>query len=230
MATKTKNTNEEVGIIGQMYEDRKTGRVGVLEERNAKFKSLMFRDTEGETFNIVYSTFRSNWRKYQGDKVIKTSTQVEEEKVETKKKAKSAEKVVKSETNEIKLSTEERVKRLRALSDLVSSAIIDRCLELKVDRSAKGALNIRYKKTSVIQIWDVYKLGKYSFRTKEMIDKFITANSIDATREVLGDGGNNIRYRVDYDKFDTTLSEMLNAVSKFIETKKTDKTEEKEKN
>lgn len=230
MATKTKNTNEEVGIIGQMYEDRKTGRVGVLEERNTKFKSLMFRDTEGATFNIVYSTFRSNWRKYQGDKVIKTSTQVEEEKVETKKKAESAEKVVKSETNEIKLSTEERVKRLRALSDLVSSAIIDRCLELKVDRSAKGALNIRYKKTSVIQIWDVYKLGKYSFRTKEMIDKFITTNSIDATKEVLGDGGNNIRYRVDYDKFDATLSEMLNAVAKFIETKKTDKTEEEEKN
>ena len=83
---KEKTANNEVGVIGQMYEDRKTGRVGVLEERNTKFKSLMFRDTEGATFNIVYSTFRSNWRKYQGDKVIKTSTQVEEEKVETKKK------------------------------------------------------------------------------------------------------------------------------------------------
>lgn len=67
----------QVGTVGMMYEDRKSGKLGVLESRNEKFKTLMFRDEEGKTFNIQYSTFRSNWRKYQGEKKIQTSTQVQ---------------------------------------------------------------------------------------------------------------------------------------------------------
>lgn len=222
---KEKTANNEVGVIGQMYEDRKTGKVGVLESREVKYKTLLMRDKEGKTFNITYSTFRSNWRKYQGEEVVQTSTQVEEQKVVAEKKKASDKKAVKTETTEIKLTTEEKVKRLRALSDTVSSAIVDKGLELKVDRSAKGAINIRYKKNTVIQIWDVYKLGKYSFRTREMVDKYAKLNE---PKEILEDGGNNIRYRVTYDKFDSVLSELLNAAAKFIEERK--KSTEKTKN
>lgn len=223
---KEKTANNEVGIIGQMYEERKTGKVGVLESREVKYKTLMMRDKDGKTFNITFSTFRSNWRKYQGEEVIQTSTQVEEQKVADERKKASDKKTVKTESTEIKLTTEEKVKRLRALSDTVSSAIIDKGLELKVDRSAKGAINVRYKKTSVLQIWDVYKLGKYSFRTREMVDKYVKLNE---SKEVLGDGGNNIRYRVTYDKFDNTLAEMLNAIAKFIDERKSNEKTKKEK-
>lgn len=223
---KEKTANNEVGVIGQMYEERKTGKVGVLESREVKYKTLMMRDKDGKTFNITFSTFRSNWRKYQGEEVIQTSTQVEEQKVVDEKKKISDKKTVKTESTEIKLTTEEKVKRLRALSDTVSSAIIDKGLELKVDRSAKGAINVRYKKTSVLQIWDVYKLGKYSFRTREMVDKYVKLNE---SKEVLGDGGNNIRYRVTYDKFDNTLAEMLNAIAKFIDERKSNEKTKKEK-
>lgn len=223
---KEKTANNEVGVIGQMYEERKTGKVGVLESREVKYKTLMMRDKDGKTFNITFSTFRSNWRKYQGEEVIQTSTQVEEQKVADEKKKISDKKTVKTESTEIKLTTEEKVKRLRALSDTVSSAIIDKGLELKVDRSAKGAINVRYKKTSVLQIWDVYKLGKYSFRTREMVDKYVKLNE---SKEVLGDGGNNIRYRVTYDKFDNTLAEMLNAIAKFIDERKSNEKTKKEK-
>lgn len=223
---KEKTANNEVGVIGQMYEERKTGKVGVLESRETKYKTLMMRDKDGKTFNITFSTFRSNWRKYQGEEVIQTSTQVEEQKVVDEKKKASDKKTVKTESIEIKLTTEEKVKRLRALSDTISSAIIDKGLELKVDRSAKGAINVRYKKTSVLQIWDVYKLGKYSFRIKEMIDKYVKLNE---SKEVLGDSGNNIRYRVTYDKFDNTLAEMLNAIAKFIDERKSNEKTKKEK-
>ena len=68
------------GVIGETYQDRKhPERLGVLESRNEKFKTLMFRDKEGNTFNIQYSTFRSQWRKYQGDEVLQTSSQKEAE-------------------------------------------------------------------------------------------------------------------------------------------------------
>lgn len=53
----------EVGIIGQLYEDRKTGKRGVLESRNDKYKTLMLADENGDAFTISNSTFRSNWRK-----------------------------------------------------------------------------------------------------------------------------------------------------------------------
>lgn len=59
----TMSGKQEVGIIGQLYEDRKTGKRGVLESRNDKYKTLMLADENGYAFTISNSTFRSNWRK-----------------------------------------------------------------------------------------------------------------------------------------------------------------------
>ena len=51
------------GVIGQRYSDRRSGKTGVLIDRNEKFKTLLFEADDGSTFNICYSTFRSQWRK-----------------------------------------------------------------------------------------------------------------------------------------------------------------------
>lgn len=56
-------SDKTVGIIGQKYEDRKTGKCGILESRDDKYKTLLFRADDGSTFNISNSSFRSNWRK-----------------------------------------------------------------------------------------------------------------------------------------------------------------------
>ena len=56
---------KEVGIIGQKYEDRTTGKIGTLESRDDKCKTLMMIDSEGKGFSISYSSFRSKWRKVQ---------------------------------------------------------------------------------------------------------------------------------------------------------------------
>lgn len=56
-------SDKTVGIIGQKYEDRKTGKCGVLESRDDKYKTLLFRADDGSTFSISNSSFRSNWRK-----------------------------------------------------------------------------------------------------------------------------------------------------------------------
>lgn len=72
-------SDKTVGIIGQTYEDRKTGKCGVLESRDDKYKTLMFRAEDGTTFSISNSSFRSNWRKAKDDTV--NPEPVEEESV-----------------------------------------------------------------------------------------------------------------------------------------------------
>ena len=54
---------KEVGIIGQKYEDRTTGKIGVLDSRDDKCKTLMMIGADGKAFSVSYSSFRSKWRK-----------------------------------------------------------------------------------------------------------------------------------------------------------------------
>ena len=166
MATEKKS---EVGIIGQIYEDRKSKRVGVLESREEKYKTLMMRDSEGKTFNITYSTFRSNWRKYQGEEVIQTSTQVEEVKVEEKKKAEKNKKIVETKSEVVKMTTEEKVKSLKALAETVEDKIKTLGLDLKVDRTSKGGIVVRSKKLKLFELWIKFGLDKYDFVSKDDI-------------------------------------------------------------
>jgi hypothetical protein len=78
-------SDKTVGIIGQKYEDRKTGKSGTLESRDDKYKTLLFKADDGSTFNISNSSFRSNWRKVKDEEVNTDSVDespVEEEVVE----------------------------------------------------------------------------------------------------------------------------------------------------
>lgn len=53
----------EVGIIGQIYEDRRTKKRGRIVERDEKFKTLLMESDDGKSFNITFGSFKSNWRK-----------------------------------------------------------------------------------------------------------------------------------------------------------------------
>lgn len=54
-------------IIGQKYEDRTTGKIGTVESRDEKYKTLSMVAEDGSTFSITEASFRSKWRKYKGD-------------------------------------------------------------------------------------------------------------------------------------------------------------------
>lgn len=69
--------DKSVGIIGQKYEDRKTGKSGVLESRDDKYKTMMFRADDGTTFNVSNSSFRSNWRKVKSEDEAAADEQAE---------------------------------------------------------------------------------------------------------------------------------------------------------
>lgn len=220
--TNTKPANE-VGIIGQMYEDRKTKKRGVLESRETKYKTLMLRDADGKSFNITYSTFKSNWRKYQGDEVIETSTQIEEKKVEQKKaetKAKAeTEKVIAEQSKEIKLTTEQKVKAIRAVDDAITALVKKKGYDLKTTRNSKGGLIIRYKKKSLIEVWNVHKLNMYSLRMTETINKFM--ENVDTTVEIIpNEKKNNVRRRFPMtpQDFDRVMSDVLDALDNYVKT------------
>lgn len=150
------NANE-VGTIGQMYEHRKTHKAGVLESRDEKFKTLMFRDAEGKSFNVTYSTFHSAWRKYAGDASIQTSTQKEEEKSQKKEKAVKAEKTVKEKAKKPVLSQKEKVQMVMAIKDIVENVLEEKKVEGQVVKvTYRGAITIKCRRRNAIEIWVKY--------------------------------------------------------------------------
>lgn len=75
---------KEIGVIGQKYEDRKTGKSGVLVSRDLKCKTLMLEADDGKTFLIANATFRSGWRKSKDSEVVEVDeASVAKESVET---------------------------------------------------------------------------------------------------------------------------------------------------
>jgi hypothetical protein len=239
MATKeTKKSVNEVGIIGQMYEERKSKKLGVLESRNEKFKTLMMRDNNGTSFTVQYSTFRSNWRKYQGEEVIQTSEQKEEVKQAAKEELKEAKKeMAKSTETTIKFSRQERIDAIKALRTVLKDAIKDAKYPLELVNLAKGGtvVKLKGKRRTMFEIWLPLRYPDvYSFRMREDIAKYV---DIPEEKEYLEKDVNCIRFRPKRERFDDVLKVVLTAVEKFVEDtdflhkdEENEKTKEKEKN
>ena len=208
-----------------MYEDRKTKKRGVLESRETKYKTLMLRDADGKSFNITYSTFKSNWRKYQGEEVIETSTQIEEKKAEEKKKEQTAKKVVESQTAKTKkISTEEKVKVVRALNDIIDARIKAKNSELKTSRNTRGGIIVRFKKFTVFESWPKYNLDKVDIFFRDVVADTMDAKSFKA----LASGVEYIEhekwplrhgYRASYSELDVLLDKLIDACDAFGKTK-----------
>ena len=230
MATVNTKPANEVGIIGQMYEDRKTKKVGVLESRETKYKTLMMRDADGKSFNITYSTFKSNWRKYQGEEQIQTSTQIEEKKVEEEKKAQKAKAVVeKKEPDVAKISTEEKVKKVRALDELICSKIEKAGYSLKTARTGRGCVIVRHGKKSLFEIWikfgyelfDMIALDDIVAQDREKFNKVIEQSEYTYKEKW------HLKHlcRVKQDDFDGAVDTLLEMANKFVAEKEKSKEE-----
>lgn len=163
-------TNNEPGIIGQMYEDRKSHKIGVLESRNSKYKTLMMRAEDGSSFNITFATFRSNWRKYNGETVVQTSTQVEEQATEEKKREENDKQIVESKSENVKITTEQKVKIVRALSNLISDRITND--KIKVFRTSKGAITVCYRRYKLFEVWVKFNTDMYDFVVRDDVFEF----------------------------------------------------------
>ena len=173
---------KEVGVIGQMYEERKSKRLGVLESREEKYKTLLMRDPEGKSFNITYSTFHSSWRKYQGEVVAQTSTQVEEKRAEQKEKVEKAKSTLRKEDAKPKLSSEDKVKAVHAASEIVLSIMNKYGLELNMVTSVRGAIQIKTGRRTLVEIWKKFTAGKYDICVlQDVADKVHTDMDLDVS-------------------------------------------------
>jgi len=167
------NTVAEPGTIGQVYEHRKTHKIGVLESRETKYKTLMFRDKNGGSFTTTYSTFRSDWRKYAGDEVIQTSTQAEEKKPEKK----PAEKPVKEKSEKKPDKKKENREEIEALTEETKNLVTAILEKAKKDLVVKigghgGKMNcVRVKngRKNLFEIW-LHKEAFEFFTNKELWD------------------------------------------------------------
>ena len=130
-----------------MEENRKNKeQVGVIESYDEKCKTVLMRDSEGKSFNVTFSTFRSNWRKYKGDEVIQTSTQVEQERAEVEE----AKEEVKKPKRE-KLSKEDLYKSVNNAQKIVEGAASDTGLIVRV--TSKGGISVRSGNRGYAEVW-----------------------------------------------------------------------------
>lgn len=231
------NVTNVPGIIGQMYEDRKSKKRGVLESREEKYKTLMFRAEDGSSFNMTYATFRSNWRKYQGEEVIQTSTQVEEQRKEEEKKEESNKQIVetKSEVDKPKtVTTQEKVKKTRAVEELVSSKISKFDVpHVQTAKTGRGCVIVRYKKKSLFEIWTKFNIDKYDLCVLDDVakidgDKF---NSIKEQSEYNYKEKWNLSHllRIKNDDFDNVVDTLLELAIEFAKKKNEAEVKKEEK-
>ena len=210
------NANE-VGTIGQMYEHRKTHKAGVLESRDEKFKTLMFRDAEGKSFNVTYSTFHSAWRKYAGDASIQTSTQKEEEKSQKKEKVDKAEKVIKKSTKDIKpLSLKAKIDAISALETLLNNEVEKRTkpgiMRLRIKRTYKGGIKAYGNRHNVFEFWILSTNNRFDvYLSPAVSEKYEADEDIQVTKEVNDGGPMCIRYTYDRSKLNAVVKKTLNA-------------------
>lgn len=222
----------EVGIIGQMYENRVTKKIGVLEERNEKFKTLLMRDEEGGSFNVTFSTFKSSWRKYTGDKVIETSTQKEEAKVETKAKVEKAEKTAKAVSEKPKISREDKIKALHALRDIIEGQFSEAGIDTPVKITYRGGINIKYNRHNVMEGYVRVAENKYTICTNTDIAEIVKPNLPEYVQTIVHDDWQiSHKFRFEQSNIDSMMKDVfIPALKKYMEdvdaSKKSEKKEE----
>lgn len=220
--TKTK----EVGIIGQMYEERKSKKVGVLESREEKYKTLMMRDREGKSFNINYSTFKSNWRKYQGDEVIQTSSQIEEEKqdeaIESEKKAqraKSAKKVIEEASEKPRASVEDKRNAVKALCSIISDAFVGIIPDVRVVTTSRFAVKVHYKNHLIMGAYCRLDENRYTFDCCSEVAEQIDTGDIDIEKLVNEQWRISTRYRFSADRLNDMLNIFVSVLTSYVDEK-----------
>ena len=239
-----KNLNP--GTIGQMYQNRKKPEeVGVLESRDEKHKALFFRDADGKSFNVQYSTFRSYWRKYTGEEVVETSTQKEkkaqkkEQKVEQAKENLAEQKVKQkadtSDRRSIKLSPEEQKNLISDVKLTVEDAYNKHSHDFfSFEHTSRDGERLYYlsgnKKVTVAMIWTLFSknLGKVRFyMPKEDFEQAVFSKKVGEIEAKISENPNEklqASFVISTDLLGTAVGDLLDSLAKVYKKK-----EEKEK-
>ena len=135
-------------IVGQQYENRKTHKMGVVERVEDKYKTILFRDSEGKSFNINFSTFKSSWRKYKGEEVVKTSSQVTAEKAEQKKAVEAEKRAEKNPKKKADVAASKAY--IAKIAKLVEPLITE---PYKMITTSRGGIKIKLNRRIMFELW-----------------------------------------------------------------------------
>lgn len=144
----------ELGVVGQKYENRKNKKTGILEERDEKKKQLFLRSDDGKSFIVMYSTFRSDWRKVnEGESEIKIEPADKPKPVKSEKKS-TSEKIPKKNILSDKEHMELRMKVMDDIIEAVESAGLN--FTVRITGKSKGIM----VKNGRCRVMEVYVVNK----------------------------------------------------------------------
>ena len=234
----------QVGTLGQMYEDRKSGKLGVLESREEKYKTLLFRGEDGKTFSIQYSTFRSNWRKYQGDVKIQTSTQVQATADKNQKEVEKAKEAIKEpkkgktanagDRRKSALTREEHMKLQEDGSKVIKSAFDDNnkddifsLTQKLISKNSQIRSTIKCGKEEIAEIWimcDKSNVGNAKFfMPEEPFKEAVFSNvvgKIEATHSTNPKEKRPNSFKLSTDKLEDAIADLVTSLAPVYADKK----------
>ena len=230
------NETVTLGVVGQMYQNRKKPEeVGVLESRDEKHKALFFRDADGKSFNVQYSTFRSYWRKYTGEEVVETSTQKEQKAQKKARKVEQAKENLAEPKKKANKNSDDRRKNPMSEEDLAKlqddGALIIRnafdkanidlfTLEQKyVKKSNQTRSTIRCNGKEIAEIWimkDKHNIGNSKFfMPEEPFKKAVFSKSvgeIEAVKSTNPKEKRPISFKLSTDKLELAIIDLLKSL------------------
>lgn len=171
---------EKAGIEGNVYQNKRTKKICILESQDMKHKTVMLRDEEGKSISQTFPTFRRDWVSYNGETNLKTSTQKTEE---TKEKEKVAEKkkVEPKKTEEKKEKKPRSTKDIKMRSDysLEVQKMVDTAAEKKKFESFKTMIKKgecvvgKNGRSNIFEVWVNPENDKSVLCTTEDVFKLI---------------------------------------------------------
>lgn len=166
--------------VGEKYENRRNHKTGVIEEVNDKFKTVILRDSDGKSFNLTFSTIRSNWRKAKDD-----DEKTEEElKAEKKAKAKAereqeiAEMTVEERAEIGKLTKEDKVKIFEKERHFIEG-IAEEYEGIHARTTVKQAIRMKRGRTVFSEVYLHPAVSLFNIRLKAYLYEALSDNFSD---------------------------------------------------
>lgn len=194
--------NDKIGVIGQMYVDRKSNKTGTLLDRDVENKKLTFTDVDGEQFQISFAAFKSNWRKViheEPTKEVAEAPEAVESNVEETPEVEVAEPTVEAEPETPIVIPQDEDSKIRDFVDAITQArvasvdiigdnttiMVDDVIICTLDKVANGYKMFMLPDIFIIAEWGAtFKTGDVHFNIKNGRHHGVV---IDCVKASLGD-------------------------------------------
>ena len=237
------HTFDEAFESGQMFENVRTGRIGVIESNDKIYKTLLMRDVDGNSFNVSYATFRRMWKEYEGDVKLETSAQKTRKEKDFEKKFEKAKNNLKEEDPEVHTKTVKAQWLEPSECDRITAdtrTVVEKYLksnkltdQIIIADIKKHCVVLKYKNKRILEIWP--KLTRYTvgntamYMKKDLWDEVVFSKKVGMVEATIHDTWNMTHtFSVKNELFEAALDCVLKAIKEVIEKDLEEKEETEE--